>query len=426
MNAVALATQRDRLLARLNAVAAECGENFPLHAAEPGQPWRVSEGGSWTGGFWTACHWLRAALTDSAADQAKAAALCHRLAAKLHASTGHRAFLFWYGAALGERWCGDAAAAQLARAAARALGDAWSDELGAIPLGTTLGGGPGGDARISIDALAPTLLLLHHHGDDIARGKARRHAQTLLRVCGDGQGAFHAEAEWSGGRWHPAGLAGDWSRGQAWALLGLSTSAALWNDDYFWVQADAAARYWLRTRGEFPPPFRLHGGDSAIPDPVAAVIAARAFVTMARQDARWVGEAQRVLEAVLASPWLIASEAHGRPCDRFVGCCLTSPGSAPMLAETPWGTFLLVDLLHELADATHIVGNPREPAAQTDPVVADCGENSPANVALPLCWFPTGDGRLWPALGRSPANVALPLCWFPTGDGRLWPALGRS
>lgn len=349
MNAEILVQQRDRLLARLDAVAAECGENFPLHAAEPGQPWRVSEGGSWTGGFWAACHWLRAALTGSAADRARAAGLCGRLAAKLHAPTGHRAFLFWYGAALGERWCGDAGAAQLARAAAQALGDAWSDELGAIPLGTALGGGPGGEARISIDALAPTLLLLHHHGDDLARHKARRHAQTVLKVCGDGLGAFHAEAAWSGGRWHPAGLAGDWSRGQAWALLGLSTAAVLWHDDHLWARANAAARYWLRTRGEFPPPFRRDGDDPAIPDPVAAVIAARAFVTMARQDAHWLGEAQRLLEAVLASPWRVASATGGRPCDRFVGCCLAPPGSAPMLAETAWGTFLLIELLHELA-----------------------------------------------------------------------------
>ncbi len=372
MNVEALFLQRDRLLARLDAVAAECGENFPLHAAEPGQPWRVSEGGSWTGGFWAACHWMRAALAGSATDGAKASALCHRLAAKLHAPTGHRAFLFWYGAALGERWCGHAGAAQLARAAAQALSNAWSDEIHAIPLGTALGGGPGGDARISIDALAPTLLLLHHHGDDVARGKARRHADTLLRVCGDGQGAFHAEADWSGGRWRPTGLAGDWSRGQAWALLGLSTAAALWNDAHLWAPADAAARYWLRTRGGFPPPFRLHGGDPARPDPVAAVIAARAFVTLARQDACWLGEARRVVEAVLASPWLVTSVAHGRPCDRFVGCCLASPGSVPMLAETAWGTYLLVDLLNELAAATRIVVGPRVPAAQFETAAADC------------------------------------------------------
>lgn len=350
MNVAALATQRDRLLARLDAVAAECGESFPLHAIGPDQPWQVSTGGSWTGGFWAASHWLRAALTGSAADRTKAAGLCSRLASKLHAPTGHRAFLFWYGAALGEHWCGDAAAARWARAAAQALGEAWSDELGAIPLGTALGGGPGGDARVSIDALAPTILLLHHHGDDLTRRKAHRHAKTLMEACGDSQGAFHAEAEWACGRWRPAGLAGVWSRGQAWALLGLSTAAALWNDDHLWARADAAARYWLRTRGEFPPPFRLHGGDPARPDPVAAVIAARAFVTMARQDACWLVEARRVVEALLASPWLVASEAGGQAYQRFVGCCLASPGSVPLLAETAWGTFLLIDLLHELAE----------------------------------------------------------------------------
>lgn len=374
MNAEILVQQRDRLLARLDAVADECGEHFPLHAAEPDQPWQVSAGGSWTGGFWAACHWLRAALTGSAADRARATGLCDRLAAKLHAPTGHRAFLFWYGAALGESWCGDARAAQLARAAAQALAEAWSDELNAIPLGTALGGGPGGEARISIDALAPTLLLLHQHGDDIARHKARRHAGTLLEACGDGQGAFHAEAEWRGGRWHPVGLPGDWSRGQAWALLGLSTAAALWNDDHLCAQADAAARYWLRTRGEFPPPFRLHAGGSATPDPAAAVIAARAFVTMARQDARWLGEAQHLADAVLASPWRIASAAGGRPCSRFVGCCLAPPGEAPMLAETAWGTFLLIELLHELAALTGIVLSPRVPAAQFETITARRGE----------------------------------------------------
>ena len=51
---------------------------------------------------------------------------------------------------------------------------------------------------------------------------------------------------------------------------------------------------------------------------------------------------------------------------------------------------------------------------------------SQGNVALPLSGIPAGDGRLWPALGRSRGNVALPLSGIPSGDGRLWPALGRS
>ena len=54
--------------------------------------------------------------------------------------------------------------------------------------------------------------------------------------------------------------------------------------------------------------------------------------------------------------------------------------------------------------------------------------SSQANVAVPLCLIPSGDGRRNAAsLGRSQANVAVPLCLIPSGDGRRNAAsLGQS
>ena len=37
-----------------------------------------------------------------------------------------------------------------------------------------------------------------------------------------------------------------------------------------------------------------------------------------------------------------------------------------------------------------------------------------------------GVGKWTGPILPSPANVALPLCWIPTGDGRLRPAWGHS
>ncbi|EPL16345.1 unsaturated glucuronyl hydrolase, partial [Pseudomonas sp. CF161] len=107
----------DQLLVRLELIDAVCGEGFPLYCRGLDQPWKVSAGGSWLGGFWAGLWWLRAYCRAADKDRQQAEQISQRLADKLDSDTHHRSLIFWYGAGLGARLLDSAPAAELARQA---------------------------------------------------------------------------------------------------------------------------------------------------------------------------------------------------------------------------------------------------------------------------------------------------------------------
>ncbi|WP_323120360.1 unsaturated glucuronyl hydrolase [Burkholderia alba] len=337
------------LLARLARIDAQCGSAFPLYAHGDDDCWTLSNGGSWVGGFWAASWWRRARLTGDRTDRDKASVLSARLAAKLDTDSINRAMLFWYGAAQGAMAFGDPAATHLAYAAADAIAGSFDAVHGFVPVGVELGGGPDAMRRASVDTLAPLIQLLSYEDVPASSEIARRHTDALIAACMTSDGAWHAEAALTEAVLRPLGTAGSWSRGQAWAMLGLSAAAARWRGAYL-ERALVSCAYWRRTRPTACPPDRIDRADGPV-DPSASLIAALAMLAVAREvdsvDAARAGfdSAAARVAALLRSPHYVRLPDGSA---RFVGaCCRIAPDSLA-LVETAWSHFLLVDALCQL------------------------------------------------------------------------------
>lgn len=330
-------TQRaiEAILARLEQIEAVCGEDFPLYNDGA---WKVSAGGSWLGGFWAGLWWLRAVHYGRQADRQQALRIAKRLRDKLDSDTHHRALIFWYGAGLGAQLLADPEAAALAGEAAQRLAHAFDPVLGCIPLGREMGGGAQGDRSLSIDPLAATLNLfaLGNAPDLLSLG--RQHLQASFRACAGGPGAWSSHALNEQGQWLVGDLAGDWSRGQAWAMLGLGVGARLYGVP-FHDDAQRASQYWLHSRSVQAPLNRLDQPDGPH-DPCAAAMASLALQAQALEQADGQvlqQEAGRVLAAIVRSGDFVDG--------RFNGHCYRTSATTEQKVESACGSFFLLAAL---------------------------------------------------------------------------------
>jgi unsaturated chondroitin disaccharide hydrolase len=359
------------MLKRMPAIHAQCAGAFPLYSLACDDRWQVSKGGAWVGGFWVASWWLRSQLMRSASDQQQAARLRQALADKVHSATLNRSMLFWYGAGLtaGEGTHLDQQASQLAKDAAAALVTSFDTRLQCFPLGVEMGGGSGGNERISVDTLAPLLRLLHFAQPSHYRRLAQQHLATLMDCFLTSNGAIHSEAHLVDGKFTPSGQAGNWSRGQAWAMLGLASAASIWHgqadtpQDYLGM-ARLSCEYWRKTRGEES----LQGDgmprDQLIDqlsdqigdlyDPSAAVIAALAMITLipllsnAEERADYLHCAQTHILRVLRSRYFVLRDDGSA---LFWGACYQTRPAQREMVESVWSNFLLQQALCLLTGA---------------------------------------------------------------------------
>lgn len=327
----------DALFARMDGIERDCGGSFPLFRRAGDVAWRVSSGGSWMGGFWAGLYWLRAYIRQSPDDKNTAAILCRRLTPKLDEATQNRSLIYWYGAALGDHWFADPSAHHMAQQAASRLSDTWRSDLACWPLGCAMGGGLEGDGRISVDPLAASVQLLARYAERSSRDRLERHLQTVAKSLGDGSGAYlgHAHLPITG---TPSERAGNWSRGQAWAMLGLARAATHYGEPYLQL-AEQSARYWLRSRADGLVPNRLDQSLGSL-DPSATVIAA---VAMQALGGDWSHVANRLLSAV------VRGDHFNRDAQRpgaFVGLCYAPGQGHEELVESSCSSFfLLIGLL---------------------------------------------------------------------------------
>ncbi|UJP05133.1 MAG: glucuronyl hydrolase [Nitrosomonas sp.] len=351
----------ESMFRRMEAIDALCSNGFPLFSPGNSNTWTVSQGGSWFGGFWGACWWLRAKITDSARDQHKASTICRQLAAKTTIDSGYRSMIFWYGAALGEVWFRDAHARSLVQESMIAITQSFNPKLNCFPLGTALGGGDSGNRTVTVDSLAALIQLFGSSRQKLHHAMTRRHVETLLAACSSTNGAFHAAARFNGRGFEPTGQAGQWSRGQAWTMLGLSRAAAYWGEPFV-THARAACEYWLISRPEPLPPNRI---DEASPycDPSASVIASLAMLALAGlvpDGGYWRSAAHRQISAVLRSRYFTGYQAGMVQSDRragtvpgiFWGCCYHTRPDKEELVEATWGCFFLMAALCVLTGST--------------------------------------------------------------------------
>lgn len=344
LSAQELTVAIEAIFTRMDSIERDCVGRFPLFRRAADMHWQMSSGGSWKGGFWVGMYWLRAYVQQSRSDREKAANLCRTLAAKLDEPTQNRSLIYWYGAALGDRWFADADAKQLAQQAASHLADTWRSDLDCLPDGCAMGGGREGDSRISIDPLASTVQLLGRYGDQLSRDRLDRHLQTVTHALGNGSGAYTGHVHLLHGPSAPQKSVGNWSRGQAWAMLGLARAAKQYGEPYIYL-AEQSASYWLNSRTGPMVVSRLDQLDGGL-DPSAMVIAAVAMQVLAKMGSAWIGwnqEASQLLTAVARSTTFSRdAESPGS----FVGLCYsTGAGFEELVESTCSSFFLLASLL---------------------------------------------------------------------------------
>lgn len=323
------------LLHRADTIKNASGERFPLYRLAD-KPWVYSRGGSWMGGFWAGIWWLKAARTLSVIDRDVALATGLRLKDKLHSTTLHRSLIFNYGAGLGFRLLGDLAAQTLYQQAGNAIAESNQTALGFIPLGPDMGGGVAGKQTFSIDPLGSTLSLLHDNG---YRSLARQQIAMGISACYAQNGQWRAAACYQpSGQFtfqHPAG---DWARGQAWALLALMQAVHLFGEDYIAI-AQQSVEYWLMQYHGALPPNRLSQPEEG-DDPSASVIASIAMMGLARvmPQAEWLE--QHALQQIMA---VVDSDYFDEGV--FLGHCYRISGEEEACVESPCGLFFLLAAL---------------------------------------------------------------------------------
>ncbi|SEL40867.1 glucuronyl hydrolase [Nitrosovibrio tenuis] len=353
------------LVHRMDIIDTKSMNGFPLYSPAATDRWTISPGGSWAGGFWSGWWWLRSRLTGSASDRRKASEICQRLTQKISADSLNRSLIFWYGAALGSLWFGDAGAQKLAAESIVAIGASYDPEMDCIPLGTDMGGGKEGNQRAGIDTLASLIQLFNSSQHNVYHDIAHCHTDTVLRACFTGSGAFHADAYYRKWVLRPTDQAGDWSRGQAWGMLGLSRAAAHWGEPYL-THARIACEYWKHSRPEAAAPLNRLSHPSGPPhlsshyDPSSSVIACLAMLCLAAltpDGNQWRIDAHRGITAVIRSPYFTVFQEHVGDQGKqniasgiFWGCCYETHHGKNELVESAWGSFFLMAALCILTD----------------------------------------------------------------------------
>lgn len=342
------------MIHRMDAIDANCANGFPLYSPGSTDQWLVSPGGSWVGGFWAGGWWLRAKVAESRSDQHKASAICQRLDNKIGADSINRSMIFWYGAALGDNWFSDEHARKLVKEAVAALAASYDPEIQCIPVGTDMGGGKEGNRLITLDTVAPLIQLFSRSECSRHEYISRWHADTLLAACRTDGDGFHTAACYEQGNFRPTDQAGEWSRGQAWALLGLSRAAAQWGEPYL-SYARSACEYWRDSRPEPLPPNRL-SYPSGLCDPSSSVIASLAMLAIADLIAngeQWRTYAHQQISAIIRSRYFTGFQENGDKAAHgiFWGCCYKTNQGKDELVESAWGSFFLMSALAILVDA---------------------------------------------------------------------------
>jgi unsaturated chondroitin disaccharide hydrolase len=297
----------------------------------------------WTGGFVAGQLWLASRLPGHVPFVREAERVTELLAPRAALATTHDlGFLFWPSAVLGHVATAEERHRELGLRAAASLIDR------ALPSGVIQVIGPLDDPEhrgCTIVDTWPNLRLLwwaERNGSVEAGRAARAHLdatlETLLRPDGS---TFHAARFADDGsvlaRGTINGLAdgSTWARGQAWAVHGLVSAARATGEPRLRAAAERAARWFL----DHLPADRIPPWDFDAP-PGAKDASAGAIVASALLDLGWNGDAQLLLDALVAS-CLNRGDGDGL----LLHCCYRHPIGVGLDCATAWGDFFLLDAL---------------------------------------------------------------------------------
>jgi unsaturated chondroitin disaccharide hydrolase len=340
----------DGLFARMDQVFLQAKGRYPLYFDGPEIERGIwSKGGSWVGGYWVGLWWLRAKYFDCLDDQQRARAIGVGLRGKLEEDSLNRSMIFWYGAGLSSLWFEDKDTQLLLETAAEKLVADKPNASSFFPIGTAMGGGVSGSHSVTVDTLSSLVQLLRQTGHCEL---AQQHLNVMIKHCVTTNGIYPA-LKVIDGHIQGEGVAGDWSRGQAWFMLGLAQAARYWPELYR-ESAQEIAEYWLVSRGPSIPLNRL-SEPMGLKDPSAALIASLAMFNLAgigsnEEREVWRERASQLLKNLLASPYIEIAPSTAR----FSGCCYRLIAGPEALVESPWGTFLLIQALCLLTERLSI------------------------------------------------------------------------
>lgn len=329
------------LFNRMDTIDQQCpADQFPLYSIGNDDQWVISRGGSWTGGFWAGCWWLRSLFTESVVDEKKALTICQNLNSKLSVDSINRSMIFWYGNGLGAQLAHSPYAKKMAHTAANALIDSYSSKLQFIPVGMAMGGGEKGSNTLVIDTLSPLLQLCLYSNNKRAERVALNHLNTTINACFNDDGSWYEKVSYENKKIITEGEPGNWARGHAWGLLGLSRAAFYWGEPYIGY-AIKALKYW-----EFFLPNTeiavdcINGKGAKNSDPSAMLIVALAvsILSKVKFDKHFSDTRKKYLQAIINSQYLSISNNTAL----FYGTNATVSANEKNMVESTWGIYFLM------------------------------------------------------------------------------------
>lgn len=365
------------MLDRAFSSAGQLTAGFPHWASAETGRWTTTPDGDWTGGALPGMLWLGYRLTRDERLRDSAHQWCLKLGPRVELQTAFKGFGFYYGAALGEVFAREHAAADLALAAARSLRKLFDPRLGLIPLGKDAEeANEVGKAFSSIDSLQATPLLYwaaSKTGDASYAEAAASHTTRVLDIhCRtDGSIIQSSELDASDGavrRYFTHKGVSDtsiWGRAQAWGMLYSAMAFARDRQSTRWLeQGMAAADWWL---GRVPTDMVAFWDfdDPAIPDTprdtAATAIVCVALLKLAElapvaERRRRYREAATQTANALLSRYLTPTRANdGRPRGMLIGGCFNKrrdarPQDSVTNAELIFGSYYLFEALLILAE----------------------------------------------------------------------------
>jgi unsaturated chondroitin disaccharide hydrolase len=357
-----IADAQARLLARIDATAAEIRPAFPHAADSATGRWEAKAGGAWTDGFWVGLCWLAYRLTEADRYRDWGIEWAVRLRGREQAETHDIGFLFQYSAVLGWQTARDPMLRHLGLACADRLVAMWHPVARVIPVGVHAEVSSGRD-DVTIDCMMNLQVLWWAHretGDaryrDVALAHAERTAAWHVRPDGSCVQSVHFDpASGEPIRKHThQGYAdeGCWSRGLGWCAYGFVEAYRATGRQRFLTVARNALEYHARRTPRDPVTFNDYD-DPRIPDAPrdtsAAAILASAALALDEAGTEPAGrgrdEAGRILAALVTRYLTPTRPGDPRPPGMLLHSCYNlHTGEAPD-HELIWGDYFLLEAL---------------------------------------------------------------------------------
>jgi unsaturated chondroitin disaccharide hydrolase len=366
-----------RMLRRMRDTADRVGNRFPHWANPDTGDWVTTPDGDWTGGFWIGMHWLAHRATSDAGYQTWAERRIDALRRRVEDETVFKAFVFYYGAALGFLLASHPAARDIGLACAKSLARLYDPALRLIPLGRQAEEGAHvGTTETSIDGLVAAPLLFwaaHESGDRSLQDVAQHHAERVLALHLRADGSFIQSTSLdpkTGAVLRHYTHKGHndtstWGRAQAWGMLfGVLSYLHGPREERWLAAATRGADWWMA----HVPPDRVaywDFDDPAIPgaerDTAATAIATSALLKLgavapASRRAEYRAWAEATADALVTRYLTPTHAADPRPPGILTEACFNKradsrPQDAASSCEFIVGSYYLLESLLVLSGA---------------------------------------------------------------------------